>query len=106
MKTLVAGDPEPVVDEHGNQRLDAAGKALFKLPVICIIDNEPSPLSIRISGDVAKLPLLTEIKLNKLVARPWNMGDRSGISFSVESIEIVNINKERAALVMRYGSQS
>lgn len=97
IKLLVGGAAEAVVGDDGNQRADRNGQPLYRVAIVSLSDDggEPSTFQVRIAGVVPALPLLTEVNLPGLTARPWSMGDRSGISFSAESIEA--INKGRAA---------
>ena len=97
VKTLVGGTAEAVIGDDGGQKTDRDGQPLFRIAIVCLTDDgsEPSTFQVRIAGQVPALPLLTEVVLNGLTARPWSMGDRSGVSFSAESIEVTN--KGRAA---------
>ena len=46
-------------------------------------------ITVKVSGEVRGLGLFTPVKVTDLLATTWDMGDRSGVSFSASKIETV-----------------
>ena len=88
LTTLVGGEIQPATTPDGSQRRNAAGQPLFSVPVVAVVQGgEPSTFVARVPGPVPQIPALTPIRLIGLVARPWSMDGRSGVSFSAESVQ-------------------
>lgn len=90
LTVLIGGAIEPATTPTGSQRQDKAGKPLFNVPVVVIVEGgSPDTLTVRVPGPLAAIPALTQVRLSALVARPWSMDGRSGTSFSAESVQPV-----------------
>ena len=88
--TLVGGAIEPALTPSGTQRQSRDGKPLFNVPVVALIEGDnPDTFTVRVPGPVVQIPQLTPVRLIGLVARPWQMEGRSGVSFSASAIQPV-----------------
>ena len=85
---LVSKDSVPVMDPSSNiQKLDKEGRPLFLVQLVWIGDNGAEVLPVKITGKPVGLTIGCAVKVVGLVATPWSMGDRSGVSFTAERIE-------------------
>jgi hypothetical protein len=84
------GSPEPAVDFATKQpKIDENGAHLFNVQVVAISNGEAEIIQVRVSGEPAKFGPSAPLRITGLVASPWTMGDRSGISYRAEKIEPV-----------------
>lgn len=84
---LVAGAIQPATTQDGSPRRDGAGRPLFTVPVIVMVEGgNADTLTVRVAGPVPQVPPLTPVKFSNLVARPWAMDGRSGVSYSADGI--------------------
>ena len=89
MTFMAAAGARPVTDfETKQQRVDVNGELLFNLQVVALDGEGAQILTVRVVGDpgVGQGALL---QLEELVAMPWTMGDRSGVSFRVERVKSI-----------------
>lgn len=86
-----AGPSEPVVDfDTKAPKLDPNGVAVNQVHLFVVGDGGTREvISVKISGEVRGLGLFTPVKVTDLLATTWNMGDRSGVSFSASKIEAI-----------------
>lgn len=90
MTFLSASAPEPVVDfESKRARVDENGQPLFSVQIVALVDGGAEVLAVKVAGEPVKVGQGVPVKLVGLVATPWSMGDRSGVSFKAERIEPV-----------------
>lgn len=88
MTFLSAGTPEPVVDfETKRPRTDEAGQPLFAAQIVVLADGGAEVISVKTAGTPPSIGQGQAVKVTGLVATPWAMGDRSGVSFRAASIE-------------------
>lgn len=91
MTTLVGGAIQPANGNDGNQRRDQNGRPLFQVPVVIVSESaNADTVTVRVPGPVAQLPPLTPVSFVGLIARPWSMEGRSGVSFSAEAMQPVS----------------
>lgn len=86
---LCALAPEPVMDfETKRQKGDVNGEPLFSVQLVLLADGGAEVISVKIVGMPADgLVSGTPVAVVGLVATPWSMGDRSGVSFKASSIQ-------------------
>jgi hypothetical protein len=84
---LIGGPIKAATDDSGAVRNNPEGRPLFLVPVVVVAeDTGAETFTVRVPGPIAALPVMTEVKVGTLSARPWNMNGRSGVSFSADSI--------------------
>lgn len=85
---IVAGTPEPVLDfETKQQRVDEAGSPISAIALMVLGEGQPEIVSVKLAGAVPTLTVGQSAKIHGLVATPWAMGDRSGVSFKASKVE-------------------
>ena len=95
---IVAGTAEPVLDfETKQQRVDEAGAPLSAIALMVLGDGQPEIISVKVAGAVPALVVGQSAKLQGLVATPWSMGDRSGVSFKSSKVEAASSPVQRQA---------
>lgn len=98
--TLVAmAPPEPVVDFATRQpKADANGLPLFTVQVAAMFQDQGEVLAVKVAGQPAGISAGAPVQISALVAQPWELGERSGISYRASSIRPVEVKGgERAA---------
>ncbi len=91
LSLLVAGPIQPATAPDGTPRRDRAGRPLYNVPVVVMAEGgNADTMTVRVPGPVPQLPPLTPVRLTGLVARPWAMEGRSGVSFAAEAVQPVN----------------
>lgn len=89
--TLVGGAIQPATGPDGVQRRDKSGRPLFQVPVVVVSETASADtFMVRLPGPVAQMQPLTPVTFVGLVARPWTMEGRSGVSFSAEAMQPVS----------------
>jgi hypothetical protein len=85
---LCAMAPEPVMDfETKRQKGDANGEPLYAVQLVLLADGGAEVISVKVSGSQpAGLTGGTPVVVAGLVATPWSMGERSGVSFKAARI--------------------
>ena len=90
MTFLGAMPPEPVTDfDTKRPKLDANGEALYAVQVVALTGDGADVIKVTVPGE----PRVTQgaaLRLDGLVASPWAMGERSGVSFRAARIEPVS----------------
>jgi hypothetical protein len=86
-----AGPPEPVIDFDSKQpKTDDKGVALNQVHLFFVGEGGTREvITVKIWGEVRGLGLFTPVKVTDLLATTWDMGDRSGVSFSASKIETI-----------------
>ena len=88
MTFLSAGVPEPVVDfDTKRPRTDENGQPIFATQIVALADGGAEVISIKVAGQPPTVGQGQVVKVTGLVATPWSMGDRSGISFKAARVE-------------------
>jgi hypothetical protein len=84
---MCAAPARPVTDfETKQHKADANGELLYNLQVVALDDWGAEVIQLKVAGD-PKVGQGAMLKLHGLVATPWSMGDRSGVSFRVDRVE-------------------
>lgn len=87
---LVGGAIEAATTPTGEVRRDRDGKPLFNVPIVVVVEGgSPDTLAVRVPGPMRELAPLTPVQLVGLVARPWQMEGRSGVSYSAAAVQPV-----------------
>ena len=86
--TLVAmAAPEPVVDFATRQpKADGNGLPLYTVQVAAMFEDQGEVLAVKIAGEPAGITAGLPVQLTRLVAQPWELGDRSGIAYRAAAI--------------------
>ena len=86
---LCALAPEPVVDfETRRPKADENGEPLYVVQLIAMTDGAAEIIAVKVPGQPG--PGIRQghpVKVTGLVAQPWTMNDRSGVSFRAARIE-------------------
>jgi hypothetical protein len=86
---LCALAPEPVVDFQTKQpRADENGEPLYVIQLLAMGDGSADLIAVKVPGVPA--PAIRQgapVKVSGLVAQPWTMADRSGVSFRAQRVE-------------------
>lgn len=90
LTTLVGGAIQPATNQDGTQKRDGGGRPLFTVPVVIVADSgNAETINVRLPGPVPQVAQLTPVRFVKLVARPWSMEGRSGVSYLADSFQPV-----------------
>jgi len=90
MTVLVGGAIAAATSDDGTPRRDRNGAVLFNIPAVVLIEGgNAETLTVRVPGPVPQLAPMTPVRLLNLVARPWSMEGRSGVSFSADALQPV-----------------
>ena len=88
---LAVSIAEPVIDfESKQQRVDSDGKAIFAVSVVAIGGEGADILVVKVTGEPKGLILGAQVKVTGLVATTWQMGDRHGVSFRADKVEVLS----------------
>lgn len=97
MTFVVAGPAEPVRDfASKQQKVDESGAPLFAVPLMVLGSEQPEIISVKLSGEVTGLVPGQAAKVHDLVATPWTMGDRSGVSYRAAKVEAPPVASRQA----------
>jgi hypothetical protein len=84
---LCATGPEPVIDfETKRQRADENGEPMYSVQLVLLGDGNADLLTVKVAGE-PRIAQGQPVRVTGLVASPWAMGDRSGVSFRAEKVE-------------------
>ena len=85
---MCAAPARPVTDfETKQHKADTTtGELLYNLQVVALDDWGAEVIQVKVAGD-PKVGQGAMLKLHGLVATPWSMTDRSGVSFRVDRVE-------------------
>jgi hypothetical protein len=86
---LCAMPPEPVVDFETRQpKADENGEPLYVVQVLAMGDGSADLIAVKVPGvPSSAIRQGAPVKVTGLVAQPWTMADRSGVSFRAARIE-------------------
>ena len=83
----VALPPEPARDwETKEQRTDPDGQPLYAVQLVALAQGSAQILPVKFPGKADGLAQGTPVKVTGLVATPWTLHDRFGVSFKAQSI--------------------
>lgn len=97
--TLLVGlAPEPVVDfETRRPKADENGEPMYQLQLVALGSEGAEVITVKVAGEPKGLAAGVPVKVLGLVALPWSMGDRSGVSFKAARIEALASTSSTAA---------
>ena len=86
---LCALAPEPLVDfETRRPKADENGEPLYVIQLLAMGDGSADLLAVKVPGvPSSALRQGAPVKVMGLVAQPWTMADRSGVSFKAARVE-------------------
>jgi hypothetical protein len=86
---VAAGPAEAVIDfETKTQRVDATGQPLFNVHLFALGGGSRDSITVKVGGEPKGLGDFTPVKVTALMASTWEVGDKHGVSFRAERIEI------------------
>jgi hypothetical protein len=87
---LCALEPHPLLDfQSKQQRADENGEPLYVVQLIALAEGEAEILAVKVPGTPSGIRQGHPVKVHGLVAQPWTMNDRSGVSFRAARVEPV-----------------
>jgi hypothetical protein len=75
-------------------RTDANGEVLWRVQLVAMGGGEAEIIRVAVPGD-PKVAQGEVVRVDELTAQPWEMGDRSGMSFRARAI-VSNANRQPA----------
>jgi hypothetical protein len=86
---LCAMPPEPVVDfDTRRPQADETGEPLYVIQLLVMGEDSAALLAVTVPGvPSSAIRQGAAVKVAGLVAQPWTMNDRSGVSFRAARIE-------------------
>jgi hypothetical protein len=86
---LCALAPEPMIDFQTKQhRADENGEPLYVIQLLAMGDGSADLIAVKVPGvPSAAIRQGMAVKVTGLVAQPWTMADRSGVSFRALRVE-------------------
>jgi hypothetical protein len=74
--------PEPVVDFTTRQpKADANGQPLYTVQVAAMYGDQGEVLAVKVAGEPGGIRPGMAVEVAGLMAQPWELGDRSGVSY-------------------------
>ncbi len=90
MGFIAAGPAEPVLDyDTRRPKTDVNGEAIFALKVMAMAGGQVDVLTVKVPGEPKGIVSGAAVRLVGLSALPYEMKDRSGVSFSTERVELI-----------------
>jgi hypothetical protein len=88
---VALGEPQAVIDFSTKApRLDAEGRQLFSVDLASIASDGAEVYSVKVAGQAKGVTPGVTVSVSGLVATTWSMGDRSGVSFRADAIEVMS----------------
>jgi hypothetical protein len=85
---LCALAPEPVLDfETRRPKADENGEPLYVVQLLVMGEDSADLIAVKVPGVPSGVRQGAPVKVSGLVAQPWTMADRSGVSFRAARIE-------------------
>ena len=86
---LCALEPQPVLDfETRRPRADENGEPLYVVQLIALAEGAAEIIAVKVPGQPStSIRQGHPVKVSGLVAQPWTMNDRSGVSFRAARVE-------------------
>jgi hypothetical protein len=85
---LCALAPEPLVDfETRRPKADENGEPLYVVQLLVMGDDSADLIAVKVPGLPSGIRQGHPVKVHGLVAQPWSMNDRSGVSFRAARVE-------------------
>lgn len=87
---VALSEPQAVIDFATKApRLDAEGHPLFSVDLASISADGAEVYSVKVTVQPRGITPGAAVSVSGLVATTWSMGDRSGVSFRAEAIEVI-----------------
>ena len=87
---LCALEPQPLLAFDTKQpRADENGEPLYVVQLIALGEGEAEILAVKVPGLPTGIRQGHPVKVTGLVAQPWTMNDRAGVSFRAARVEPV-----------------
>jgi hypothetical protein len=87
---LCALEPQPVLAFDTKQpRADENGEPLYLVQLIALAEGEAEILAVKVPGLPSGIRQGHPVKVTGLVAQPWTMNDRAGVTFRAAKVEPV-----------------
>src|SRR5918994_5626788 len=85
---MCAAPARPVTDFETKQHKSdtTTGELLYNLQVVALDEWGAEVIQLKVAGD-PNVGQGAMLKLHGLVATPWSMGERSGVSFRIDGVE-------------------
>jgi hypothetical protein len=88
MTFMAANGPDQVVDfDTRTPRIGNDGKPLFTVPLVVLGADGADVIAVKVSGEPKGVAQGVAVRVVGLVATPWSIGERAGVSFRAERIE-------------------
>ena len=85
---LCALEPQPLLNfQSKEQRADENGEPLYVVQLIALAEGEAEILAVKVPGMPSGIRQGHPVKVHGLVAQPWTMADRAGVSFRALRVE-------------------
>jgi hypothetical protein len=79
--------PEPVVDFTTRQpKADTDGQPLYTVQVAAMYEDQGEVLAVKVAGQPPGITPGMAVEIAGLVAQPWALGERSGVSYRATAI--------------------
>ena len=89
VRFITAGPAEPVLDfETRIQRADVDGVPLYNVHLFAVGNGSRDSITVKIAGEPKGLGEFTPVKITNLIASTWENGDRHGVSFRADKIDV------------------
>jgi hypothetical protein len=86
---ICAGEAEPVLDyESGRPKVDRGGQPLYSISLVGMADGVAEVIAVKVPGEPKGVGRGAAVRPVGLTANPWTIGDRSGIAYRAERIEV------------------
>lgn len=96
--TLVAGKVEAVIDfETKRPKADANGEPIYAIDLVALGCEGAQIWPVKVSGEPKGVVVGQPVRVTELVAVPWSMEDRHGISFRASHIAPMPTSAQKAA---------
>ncbi len=87
MVLVAMAAPEPVVDFTTRQpKADANGQPLYTVQVAAMFEDQGEVLAVKVAGPPTGISPGQPVEVAGLVAQPWALGERSGVSYRAAAI--------------------
>jgi hypothetical protein len=96
MVLVAMAPPEPVVDfTTGQPKADQAGRPLFTVQVAAMFEGQGEVLAVKVAGEPAGIDAGLPVRVEGLVAQPWELDGRSGIAWRSSAIRPATAGAEK-----------
>jgi hypothetical protein len=90
MGFIASGPATPKLDyDTGRPKADVNGEPVFVVKVMAMAGGQVEVLTVNVSGEPKGLVSGTQVRLVGLSALPYEMKDRSGVSFNADRVEVI-----------------